>query len=197
MVSFHEWMLNSRSPLIRTVIRLKSIMLANAGIPMLALHLPAMLILLAPICIIEYFVARRTLTLPRKWIANGVLWANVATTLLGVPLTWAAMLALNIATTDTKTQDLDTLPGLAATVVLQSSWLNLPEPGFEWLIPAATLVLLVPYFFVSVFTERLVLQYLWNDSPKSVVNRICWTANSTTYAMLACLVVATLFINGG
>ena len=164
---------------------------------MLALHLPAMLILLAPICIIEYFVASRALTMPRRWVANGVLWANLATTLLGIPLTWAAMLGLELATTGAKPQDVDTLPGLLSTIFLQASWLDLPKPGYEWTISAATMVLLVPYFFVSVLFERLVLRYLWDGPPRSMIDRICWKANSITYGVLALMVVATFAVHGG
>ncbi len=164
---------------------------------MLALHLPAMLVLLAPICIIEYFVASRALNQPRLWVANGVFWANAATTLLGIPLTWLAMLGLELATIGPETQSHDSLPGLLTSLVLQAAWLDVPKPGLEWMVPASTLVLLVPYFFVSVYTERTVLSYLLNKSPRPTIDRVCRVANLTTYGVLAGFVATTFFMHGG
>jgi len=82
-------------------------MLADAGVPMIALHLPAMVVLLAPIIGIEYLVARCIIALPAPRLLRGVAVANVASALIGIPATWALMFVLNIVTTGTEAKGLD------------------------------------------------------------------------------------------
>ncbi len=160
-------------------------MLANAGVPMLALHLPTMAVLLVPIIAIEYFYGRYKLTISRSRVLRGVTGANLASTLVGIPLTWLMMLVLNIATTGTEAKGLNTLPGRFASVVLQSSWLVPYETDLDWMIPAATLVLLVPYYFASVAIERLVLRTMWKHDGAQQLSSIVWQANGLTYGLLA------------
>ncbi|WP_149500005.1 hypothetical protein [Roseiconus lacunae] len=132
-------------------------MLANAGVPLIALHFPAMVVLLVPIIAIEYLYGRYTLAIANSRVLSGVAGANLASTLIGIPATWFLMVVLNIATTGGESKGVDTLPEKLASVVLQSAWLMPYEAGLDWMIPTATLVLLVPYFFASVFIERFVL----------------------------------------
>jgi hypothetical protein len=51
-------------------------------------------------------------------------------------------------------------------------------------VPAATLVLLVPYFFVSVAVERWVLRQCWRTLPLSRVALAAWAGNAVTYCGL-------------
>jgi hypothetical protein len=159
-------------------------MLANAGVPMLALHLPAMVVLLVPIIAIEVLVARRLIPLTTSRLIRGVAGANVVSTLIGIPLTWALMLVLNIVTTGTEAKGIDTLSGQFASVVLQSSWLVPYEADLDWMIPAATLVLLVPYFFASVIIEQFALKKIWKADVPTCLSAFVWQANGLTYGLL-------------
>ncbi|WP_168567266.1 hypothetical protein [Crateriforma spongiae] len=158
---------------------------ANAGVPMIALHLPAMLALLVPIIAIEYLYGRYTLGIANSRVLSGVASANLASTLIGIPTTWFLMVVLNIATTGGESKGLDTLPEKLASVVLQSAWLVPYETDLDWMIPAATLTLLVPYFFASVFIERLILCRVWKGAPEDGIPTFVWRANGLTYTMLA------------
>ncbi len=160
-------------------------MLANAGLPMIALHIPTMVVLLTPIIAIEFFLARCKIALPNTQLFQGIAIANVVSTFIGIPITWALMVVLNIVTTGTKAKGLDTLAGQFATVVLQSSWLMPDEENLDWMIPAATLVLLIPYFFASVAIERFVLSKRWKPDSTMPLSAFTWQANGLTYGLLA------------
>lgn len=160
-------------------------MLANAGVPMIALHLPAMAALLVPIIAIEFILSLKQVPLPNRRRLHGVAAANLVSTFVGLPITWMLMLILNVVTTGTEAKGLETAPQLLASVVLQSSWLVPYESDLGWLIPAATLVLLVPYFFVSVAVERLVLRKVWKSESSRTVAAFAWLANGVTYGILA------------
>jgi len=160
-------------------------MLANAGVPMIALHLPAMIALLVPIIAVEYLYGRYTLAIANSRVLSGVAGANLASTLIGIPTTWFLMVVLNIATTGGESKGLDTLPEKLASVVLQSAWLVPYEADLNWMIPAATLALLVPYFFASVFIERFILRKVWKGETENEIPSFAWAANGITYTMLA------------
>ncbi len=168
-------------------------MLANTGVPMIALHLPWMVLLLLPIIGIEFAVARAMRSSLDTKVIPGIIVANLVSTLVGLPLTWGMMLILNIVTTGTTAMGLKTLPALLASVVLQSSWLVPYRDQLPWMIPTATLVLLLPYFFVTVYVERLVLAKLWKSHPRQLVRDFSWKANLTSYGILA-LCTATWLI---
>lgn len=84
-------------------------MLANAGVPMIALHLPAMIILLVPIVVVEALLARYMLAIPFSRSLRGITWANILSTLVGLPITWGLMLVLNIVSTGTYAKGLDSV----------------------------------------------------------------------------------------
>ena len=96
-------------------------LLANAGVPMIFWQLPALLIALPVVITIEMFVAKLRYQIPLRENSIGVLAANLASTLLGIPLAWGTMLGLNILTTGTRAMGLDTPLGVFQSVVLQSS----------------------------------------------------------------------------
>jgi hypothetical protein len=126
-------------------------LLANAGVPMIFWQMPVAAIALLPIVVVESLVATPILKQPLGRVALRVLAANALSTFVGVPIAWIGMLVVNIATTGTRAHGFDTPWKAFQSVVLQASWLVPYEDQLVWLIPAATLILLVPYFLVSVF----------------------------------------------
>jgi hypothetical protein len=68
-------------------------LVANAGVPMLALQLPAQVLALGPIVANEAPILARTLAVPWR-----TLWpqsaANLASSFIAVPVAWGALLAL-------------------------------------------------------------------------------------------------------
>ncbi len=70
--------------------------LLNVGLPMLAVAWPAYWIALLPVVAIEALIARRLLGLPtlEAFALSGK--ANVVSTLIGIPIAWVALVALEM-----------------------------------------------------------------------------------------------------
>ena len=67
-------------------------LLADAGVPMIFLTWPAMVVLLIPVIAIEGFLCKKWLGL-RTWQAiKANAASNLTSTIIGVPVAWAAML---------------------------------------------------------------------------------------------------------
>ena len=162
--------------------------LANAGVPMVFWQVPAMAVALVPIIFLEAAVARLIVKMPLPKLAGGVALANVISTFVGIPVAWFGMLMLNLVTTGGGAHGFDTPFDAFRTVVLQASWLVPYEDQLYWMIPTAALVLLVPYFFISVVIERFALNVVWKLESKGTVWRIAWFASGASYAILALLV---------
>src|SRR5271170_4078830 len=72
-------------------------MLADVGIPMLFVQWPLMLCALIPVIVVEALLIRRWVPLSHKDAFAGIAKANILSTLVGVPLAWLAMLAVEFA----------------------------------------------------------------------------------------------------
>jgi hypothetical protein len=125
--------------------------LADAGFPMLVLAWPAALLLFVPVVLVEGLLARRMLGLSTRDALKLSLIANAWSTLLGVPLTWLALLLLEIV----GTLPLNLVAGNSRLVwlfaPLYAAWLP-PVNGF-WPVFASGAVLCVAFFFASVWIE--------------------------------------------
>jgi hypothetical protein len=66
--------------------------LADAGVPMIFLTFPAMVMLLLPVILLEGWLLRKWLGLETWEAAKSSTVANIASTLLGVPAAWMVML---------------------------------------------------------------------------------------------------------
>ncbi len=133
------------------------------GLPIIVLTWPAMVILLVPVILIEGFLCKRWLGL-KTWQAiktNAV--SNLVSTIIGIPVAWAVMLAIEFGTMGLvgESNALQNWHSPIANVIFflfSSAWLN-PDLGESaWVIPAATLVLLIPFFFASYWIEYRVVR---------------------------------------
>jgi len=164
--------------------------LANAGVPMIFVTLPAMIYLIVPVIVIEFLAGRRLLTEERsktKWI--GLTVANLASTFLGWPLAWLVLVVLQMTTGGGGAHGLDSPLGVILSVTQQAPWLIPYEDDLYWMIPIAMAVLLIPFFFVSVFSERLILSFIWRQEEKSAVRRFTWNAHMWSYGFLLVVVI--------
>jgi hypothetical protein len=140
-------------------------LLADAGIPMIALTLPLMLMLLIPVIVIEGVLCKKWLGLKNWETMKSNAVSNLVSTLIGIPLAWAIMLGLQfgaMASVDQRSHFLDSNSPLATAVAffLHSAWIPPAEGSNVWWIPAAILVLLVPFFFASYGIEYFVMAYM-------------------------------------
>jgi hypothetical protein len=177
-------------------------LLADMGIPMVVVQLPAMLLLLVPVVLIESFVANRRLGIGFKKTASGLLAANLVSTLLGFPLAWAIMLAIEFVSIGA----LHFLPSVENALVKDpvSPIIRLASSPFfaAWVggnsvreVLIAALALLIPSFFISVWIERRICMRMWASyslDPLSV-SKATRKANVASYMFLflafACIAV--------
>ena len=163
-------------------------LLANAGVPMLVIQWPLMAMALVPIVLVEVAVMRRSIAVPYRTAFLNVGLANVASTLVGVPLAWAVMVVIELAVT-VPADGIgfpSSLPpaAAAAAFLVQVAWLS-PDPHYlYWMIPAAATILLVPCFFASVPIERWVLAWRWQTVDRAQVRAAVLWANVWSYALL-------------
>ncbi len=169
---------------------------ADAGVPMLVLIWPAFWLLLAPIVLVEASVASRQLGLPRKSALAASLAANAVSTLAGVPVTWGILAALEMVVTGGGSAfGLSTLYTRVFAVTAQAPWLIPYEHDLYWMIPTAAAVLLVPFFFMSVFVEGLVMRRFFKGDRDSV-KRWSRNANAITYAGMMVITVGWAIVAG-
>lgn len=137
-------------------------LLADTGVPMIFLAFPAMVILLIPIIVVEGLLCKKWLGLTTWQALKSNAVSNLASTLVGMPVAWAIMLGVDYAATGMvswgyTSRGWDSPIANAISLLLGSKWIGLPENGV-WIVPAATLVLLVPFFFASYGIEYLVVK---------------------------------------
>lgn len=130
---------------------------------MIVLTWPAMVVLLIPVIVIEGLLCKKWLGL-KTWQAiktNAV--SNLASTIVGIPVAWAFMVALEFGTMglvgeSNAFQNWHSPIANVIFFIFSSAWLN-PDLGEHvWVIPAATLILLIPFFFASYWVEYFVVR---------------------------------------
>jgi len=161
---------------------------ADAGVVILPVAFPVMLIYLAPVVIIEALYLRFRLRTPARKTLKAVGVANPVTTLLGFPLTWLLFLILDIGLAfglDGLGISIPRSPFLNVIGVLFSApWID-PTEGERWPILVAFVGLLIPSFFVSAWVESVLLNRVgWLDTEQGS-SRAIWQANILSYVFLA------------
>jgi hypothetical protein len=138
---------------------------------------------------VEAEVTRRKLALPYRKAFAGAAKANVLSTLVGVPLAWVIMLAVEFVTVfplaaaaQKRHWDLDS-PLFYIFYVLGVAWTG-PGGTSAWPIALAAALLLVPTFFMSVWLERPVYRRSYSEIDVGAVDRSVWSANLCSYALL-------------
>jgi len=157
---------------------------ANMGVPMIFITLPMMLLGLLPIIAIEGFVLKKQLPLPTKKAFTSAAISNIFSTLIGVPLTWGALLLIQIMTGGGTSHGIGTLFEKFLAVTWQAPWLIPYEKDLHWMVPTAMLFLLIPFFFVSWKTESFITAKLNKDTDPQKIKSAYLKANAITYALL-------------
>ena len=140
-------------------------LLADAGVPMIVLTFPAMLMLLIPIIVVEGLLCKKWLGLTTWEAIKTNALSNLASTIIGVPLAWAIMLGLEFAAFGIvdRSDAIRNWHSPIANVIwffLSSAWIGPPSAANAWLIPSAILALLIPFFLVSYLIEYLVARFM-------------------------------------
>jgi hypothetical protein len=164
------------------------LLLADAGLPMVAVYLPVAWLALLPIIFIEagYGVWRLKLPFGRALLAQAA--GNCVSTLIGIPITWLILaiiewLVLGRAAGAVPDQVLSVL-----SPVIGAAWLG---PGAEkapWIIVVATAVLTAVFYLMSVATEGPIVGKFFPDVPRKMIRGWTVQANAITYLLLVALI---------
>lgn len=166
---------------------------ANAGLPLIFLIWPGMGLMLLPVVALETFILRRALGTSLKRTLLIVVTANLVSTALGIPLTWGVLALLQLLTRGGSTSvDVDTLVGKLLAVTWQAPWLMPYDGHGDWMVPAAALALLVPFFFASWFIEYFVSRRMVPEVNGSHLKKMVRNANLASYLMLALVALGYL-----
>jgi hypothetical protein len=168
------------------------LLFADIGIPMIALTLPTMLILLLPIVVIEAFLCKKWLGLTTWEAMKSNAVANLVSTLLGIPLAWGVMLAVEfagaLAMRGAAMENTKSPIAGAVFFILSAAWVG--DEG-AWVIPGAVLVLLIPFFFASYWLEYLVINHMLgmpegdpSNRTSRRIRRAVRNANLVTYGIM-------------
>jgi hypothetical protein len=167
---------------------------ADAGVPMLALIWPASWILFIPIVAVEAWIARKIVGLSVKRSILAATVANAVSTLVGIPLVWGGLaLAEIVVSNGGEALGVDSFWRRVYAVTVQAPWLIPYESELHWMVPLAAIVLLVPFFFASVFIERMAFRRFCISSPE-LARRWSWVANGATYALTLTGLVVVLIV---
>lgn len=168
---------------------------ADAGVPMLFLTFPAMIIALVPIIAVESIIVGHLLGTSAISKAKSVAIANVASTVIGLPITWVALVVLQLVSGGGSAYGLVTPVQKLLAVTWQAPWLIPYNGDLYWMVPAASLFLLVPFFFASYFVEALIVVNLNDELPRVQVRSAIFRANIVSYLLLALFAFGWLILS--
>lgn len=173
--------------------------IANVGFPMLIIAWPGMIIALIPIIALESYCLRSMLKLPFAKSLKLMTIANLESTIIGVPLTWLALLLIEF------------IMGLAGwlffkigfelpkvlayifSITLGAAWLTpFADPQGHWIVPAACLFLLIPFYFVTWYVEYRCLKKRIKKIKSTTLKRIVRNINLISYGLLGIIVLGWL-----
>jgi len=169
--------------------------IANVGFPMLIIAWPGMIIALIPIIALESYCLRSMLKLPFAKSLKLMTIANLESTIIGIPLTWVALLLIEMLVSfvgwsifKIGTELPDVLTYIYMTT-LGAAWL---VPFEEWVIPAASLFLLIPFYFVTWYVEYRCLKKRIKKTKPAILKGIVRNINLISYGLLGIIVLGWL-----
>jgi hypothetical protein len=152
---------------------------------MIFIEVPFLVLALFPVALLEAEVYRKGLGLSARKALAGSLVANLCSTFLGIPVAWFVLVVADLAVGGGGAWGLDTPLLRLAAVTVQAPWLIPYEGEFYWMIPAASLFLMVPFFVASALTERYVLLQWWPEAERRKLTSRVWLANLLSYGAMA------------
>ncbi len=166
---------------------------ADAGLPMIFLSYPSMIVLLLPVILIETAVFTKMIHAPYKksFIPNGI--ANLVSTLAGFPLAWGFLFLLEMITTNFSCgPGFDSIQNSIITVIEEAAWLCPWDNQYYWLIPAAFIISLIVAFFISIVIEYYVLKRFYRELENKILRKAVLFSNIASYGMLIILSIGFL-----
>ena len=157
---------------------------ANVGVPMIGITLMGMLIALVPVIAVEAYVLFAKIG-TTAWESVGTAGvANVVSTIIGIPITWVALVILQMILGGGTAFDIRTTRGKILAVTVQAPWLFPYEDELDWILPAALIVLFVPFFFASWTIEYHIEIWLLNTIPSETIDDAVFLGNFVSYLLM-------------
>jgi hypothetical protein len=181
--------------------------LADMGIPMILIELPAMVCVLIPVIIIEALLVRCWVPLSYRGAFRGSALANLVSTVAGVPAAWLSMLVLQFAigfplflAGEKLHWNMNSPVIVVLAFLMSAAWAG-PSYGLPmaFIFAVSCAVLLVPTFFVSVWLERPICFKAWPAADRESVRRAVFKANLASYGLLfllACGWIGYMLMSG-
>src|SRR5215469_16484040 len=142
-------------------------MLADAGVPMIFITLPGMVLLLLPIIEAEAALIIHRTSLRTGKVSWATAAANVVSTILGIPLTWGVLFLCEMGlfealahTTKLGHNSWNSPLERIVGTILSAPWIAPVGDSGSWAVPLAAIVLLIPFFFVSLWVEQRVVEHI-------------------------------------
>ena len=162
---------------------------ANVGIPMLMLTLPIAVIALVPVILLEGMIGRRMLGLSWGQAIRVFGIANLHSTFWGVPLTWLALVLIEmlLGFTIVPLVDWDSLPKTVQLTMqvlsspFMSAWIG---PGKPWDVYVAFVGLSIPYCIASIYLEKWSINKQLSGIPCDLIKRAVICGNLLSYSLL-------------
>jgi hypothetical protein len=170
---------------------LPGILVANIGVPMLALLWPAHWWALGPMVFLAGQLGHQRLQVPRRSVIKAALVANLASTAVAVPLVWLGMLALEIGA-GAALAAFDVPPSSVlrhAAFPLRAAWLDPTEDA--WRVYLAFAILLVPCCLASMFTQYIIARRMLAGAQPRLLR--AWIQSTHLWSYLLLLSVAAAF----
>ena len=175
---------------------------ADVGLPMILIEWPAVILALGPVILIEAVIYRRQLGITYRKALYPAGMANLASTFIGYPLAWIlrmigecvlGLLLMLVASFlgEPSSASTDSIWARLLGVVVGNAWVGDAEKAL-WMLPAASLVGLVPAFFVSVYSEAWVLRRLMRGEDRLTIRALSYRANLASYTLLVSIAVFIL-----
>jgi hypothetical protein len=167
------------------------LLLADMGVPMIAVIWPAAWVALIPVILIETAIGRRILQTTFQRPLCAAVAANLSSAALGIPLTWMVLALLQALLGFGVDKGLGSPAMVLYAVTAQAPWLMPNEEALIWMIPAATAVLCIPLWLVSAASEYLIVRWFFPAATSRSLWRWMLIGNAASYALLWLIVVVT------
>ena len=162
-----------------------SLILADAGLPMIMLQMPALVITLPVVIAIEVWICMGIFKTKFGVSLVAASAANAVSTLFGFPLLWFGWLGWQFLTHAGGPPQLTEPWSSIYSVTVEAPWIFPYENRGYWMIPIAMLVLLIPSFFLSVFVEQFIYKWILKKrTDKKDFNGPSWTMHFASYGFL-------------
>jgi len=173
--------------------------LADAGLPMLMIVWPGLIIALIPIVALESYCLRSMLKLPFIKSLKLMTIANLESTIIGIPVTWVLLVFIEIivsfagVTIFKSVTEIPEVLSYIFIITLGAPWIApFTETQAYWIIPAASLFLLIPFYFVTWYVEYRCLKKRIKKTKPAALSRVVRNINLISYGLLGIIVLGWL-----